>query len=83
MPLPKELNPKERRNVIRDFRVRDSSELNQYPCGSFFFYFDQLKFQVQIEKEQIPFTVAKLNAVYNGVFTYQTTKYDWIKNKMF
>ena len=37
-----------------------------------------MRYHVQIEKEQIPFTVAKLNTVRPGSFTYQPTEKHWI-----
>ena len=35
-----------------------------------------MNFQVEIEKNQTPYTVTKLNTVHTGVFTFQQNKYD-------
>ena len=78
MPLPKQLNPKDRKGIIRNLDGTDSAELNQFSYNGSFIYFDRLSFQVEIEEEQTPFTVTKMNTVQTGVLTYQLNIYDWI-----
>ena len=45
---------------------------------TFLTYSGRLRFQAQIEKKQMLFTVTKLNTLQTGVFTYQPNKSDWI-----
>ena len=64
--------------VIRNLNGTDSTELNQYSYNDSVTHSDRLSFQVQIEKNQTPFTVTNLYTVHTGVFNYQPKNYDWI-----
>ena len=78
MPLPKKLDPNESKNFFQNLNGTDSVELKQYSYSGSVAFFDRLRFQVQIEKKQLPFTVTKLKNVHNGVFTHHPNKYDCI-----
>ena len=78
MPLCEEPDTNECRNFIQNLNGTECPELNQYAYNGSFNDFDRLSFQVQIEKEEMPFTVTNLNTVHIGVFTYQPKHYDWI-----
>ena len=75
--LTKELDPKERKNIIRNLISTDSAELNQYSSEGSFTYFDRLSFHDHIEKKRTPITLTKMKTVLTGVFTYKTSIYDW------
>ena len=79
MPAPKQLDPIECKNIIRNLIGTDNPDLKkkQFDNGSFT-CFDRLSFQVQIGERPNPFTVTKLKIVLNGVFTLQLIIYDWI-----
>ena len=69
MPSPKELNPIDYKNIIRNLNGTDSAERNQFNQKGSFTYFDRLSFHVQNEKKHFPFSVTKLNIVHTGVFS--------------
>ena len=78
MPLPKKLNPIDRKNIIQKLNGTDFAERNQFTQKGSFTYFDRLGFHVQNEKKHIPFSLINLNKVHTGVFVYKPFIYHWI-----
>ena len=78
MPLPEKLDPDYCEVNIGNFNGMDSAELDQHFYNGFCIFSDGLSFQVQIDKNQLSFTVTELNTVHFGVFTYQLYNYDWV-----
>ena len=78
MPLPKEVDPKDCKNMIRNLNRTDSVEMDQQTFNGSFTYSDILHFQGLLEKEEVHLTVTKLNTVLTGVFTYQPDNFIWV-----
>ena len=53
MPLPKEFDPSDCTNFIRDLNGTDGAQLNKYPYNVSFIYFDGLSFQVETERNKL------------------------------
>ena len=78
MPLPKELNPIDCKNIIQNLDITDIAERNQCTRNGCFTYFDRLGFPVQKEKKHNPISVTNLNSVHTGVFVYKLFLSHWI-----
>ena len=74
MPINKELDPNECKNIIYLPKRTDNAELNQFSYESFFTKIDEGTFQVEIEKKKAPLVLTKPNSVHAGVCVYQLKK---------
>ena len=80
MLLPKQLDPIECKIINRNPNGTESANIHQFYCNGSVTCFDRLSSQVQVEKKQTFFTVAKLYTVDVGVFVGQPNNYDSITN---
>ena len=80
LELPKIFDPIECKILIKYLNATDSNELNNYNIQSSFSFFDDSDYQNEIEQDQQPFRVKRLNAWHIGTFVYDAHYPDWIVN---